>query len=117
MVQNTYIKPTRDPSIDDTRPKTQKRGSVRIRTHARRLQIRRVRTSLAPDVVVTRRRPTMEAPRTVDEVYGNFNARRAGLIKALTSGACVDARVVVGVAKMMMRGCATTDFVMINDAF
>jgi len=26
-------------------------------------------------------------------------------------------RVVVGVAKMMMRGCATTDFVMINDAF
>jgi hypothetical protein len=57
----------------------------------------------------------MEAPRTVDEVYGNFNARRAGLIKALTSGACVDARVVVvGVAKMMMRGCATTDFVMIN---
>jgi len=61
----------------------------------------------------------MEAPRTVDEVYGNFNARRAGLIKALTSGACVDvdARDVVGVAKMMMRGCATTDFVMINDAF
>ena len=52
-------------------------------------------------------------------MYGNFNARRAGLIKALTSGACVDARVVVGVgvAKMMMRGCATTDFVMINDAF
>jgi len=61
----------------------------------------------------------MEAPRTVDEVYGNFNARRAGLIKALTSGACkIDARDVVGVAKMMMRGCATTDFiVMINDAF
>jgi len=27
------------------------------------------------------------------------------------------ARDVVGVAKMMMRGCATTDFVMINDAF
>ena len=60
----------------------------------------------------------MEAPRTVDEVYGNFNARRAGLIKALTSGACVDARATsIGVAKMMMRGCATTDFVMINDAF
>ena len=52
-------------------------------------------------------------------MYGNFNARRAGLIKALTSGACkIDARDVgVGVAKMMMRGCATTDFVMINDAF
>ena len=116
MVQNTYIKPI------STRhdPKTHAVVSASAPTHADCRSVGRVRTSLAPDVVVTRRRPTMEAPRTVDEVYGNFNARRAGLIKALTSGACVDvdARVVgVGVAKMMMRGCATTDFVMINDAF
>jgi len=28
----------------------------------------------------------MDAPRTVDDVFANFNARRAGLIKALTNG-------------------------------
>ena len=88
MVQNTYIKPI------STRhdPKTHAVVSASAPTHADCRSVGRVRTSLAPDVVVTRRRPTMEAPRTVDEVYGNFNARRAGLIKALTSGACVDAR-------------------------
>lgn len=30
---------------------------------------------------------TMEAPRTVEDVFDNFNARRSGLIKALTGGA------------------------------
>ena len=29
----------------------------------------------------------MEAPRTVDDVFDNFSARRDGLIKALTTGA------------------------------
>ena len=28
----------------------------------------------------------MEAPRTVDEVFANFSARRAGLVHALTGG-------------------------------
>jgi hypothetical protein len=37
----------------------------------------------------------MEAPRTVDEVHANFNARRAGLIKALTSGKYIDIEVFV----------------------
>ena len=30
--------------------------------------------------------PVMEAPRTVDEVFANFSARRTGLVRALTGG-------------------------------
>ena len=38
------------------------------------------------DATGTESESIMEAPRTVDEVFANFSARRAGLVHALTGG-------------------------------